>query len=298
MAVSVLEQRVLKRGIISPLPPVFSVKMRKKEVNQLQEEIRKRLPLIAIVGLATVLVFNAVILYPAAGAGLPPEIAEANIGEEENILVVSGEGTVTVEPDRAKLYVSVQTRASTAETAQRENADKLSAVVQTLVALGIAKGDMETVSYSLTPIVHYPDSYIWHPENDSTPRVIGYLCTNEMLVTVTNLDLVGSAIDAATQAGANNIYGIQFTVSEEKLGEMRREAMRRAVVDARGKAEVTAEALGVQILRPTSVNFNTWYPIIAYKAFDLAQGAAAPETAILPGDLRVTANVQITYAIA
>ena len=96
---------------------------------------------------------------------------------------------------------------------------------------------LKTISYSLNP------DYRYHP-GGGEPTLEGYTAANVVQVTLDDLAKIGSVIDSATQAGANHIQGIQFTLRDQDA--VRAEALREAATRARAEADVLAAALGAE----------------------------------------------------
>jgi len=105
-------------------------------------------------------------------------------------IVTSGQGESKIAPDRARIEISVQTRALTAAAAGSENARKQQAVLDALKKLGFASDQLSTVNYSLYPEMQYD-------KEGRTARVVGYTAMNTVRVEVRDLTLVGKAIDAS-----------------------------------------------------------------------------------------------------
>ncbi|MES3034560.1 MAG: SIMPL domain-containing protein [Gemmatimonadota bacterium] len=151
------------------------------------------------------------------------------------VIEVTGAGEAKAIPDRALVYVGVQTKGRTAAIAGQENAKLANAILAAVRAAGIAREQVGTMNYSVQP------SYRYYPDGRK-PELTGYDATNTVRVEVRSLELVGKVIDAALGAGANNINGISFFTAQ--LDSVRREAMAAATVDARLSAEVMARAAG------------------------------------------------------
>src|SRR6185436_2814788 len=120
-------------------------------------------------------------------------------------VTVVGEATSRVEPDTATLTISVVTQSGQALTAQQENARKSKAVADAVKAKA-ASAEIKTSDYTLQPQYDYRDNKL--------PKIIGYNARNSVIVTMTDLEGVGAVIDAASQAGANGIGDISFTLKE------------------------------------------------------------------------------------
>jgi uncharacterized protein len=150
----------------------------------------------------------------------------------------TGEGSVYVNPDRAKIDIGVVTQGPTAEAAGSQNAAQLQSVLTKLrTALG-QKADIRTLSYSLNPVYQYP-------KNGGKPTIDGYSAMNIVEVTSDDLPNIGKVIDAAAGAGANEIQRLQFTLKDEKAA--RAEALRMAAMDARANAQSMAAGLGLKL---------------------------------------------------
>jgi uncharacterized protein YggE len=150
-----------------------------------------------------------------------------------------------------------------------------------------AGADIKTVSYTLSPNYRYP-------REGGEPTLTGYTATNIVRVTLDDLTQVGRAIDAATQAGANRIQSLRFTLRDERAVQAR--ALREAALNARGKAEALASALGLRIVRVLTVveSSPTVYPVRDV-AFARAEAASTP---IEPGTIEVRATVAFTVEIS
>ncbi len=148
---------------------------------------------------------------------------------------VSGAGEAKVTPDRALVYVAVQTKARTAALAGQENAKLATAILEAVRAAGVAREQISTMGYNVAP------SYRYYPDGRK-PELTGYDATNTVRVEVRNLDLVGKVIDASLGAGANNINGVSFFASQ--IDAVQREALANATTNARLSAEAMAKAAG------------------------------------------------------
>lgn len=197
-----------------------------------------------------------------------------------------GEAEVLVQPDRARIDIGVVTQADTSQAAASQNAQKLETTLARLRQLLGVNADIKTISYTLTPNYRYP-------REGGEPSLVGYTATNIVRVTLDDLTKVGSVVDTATQAGANRIQGLQFTVKDEQAPQA--QALREAALKARRKADALASALGVRIVRVLSVT-ESGSPVVPVRdiAFARAEGAQTP---IEPGTIEIRANVALTVEI-
>ena len=192
-----------------------------------------------------------------------------------------GEAVITVKPDLAKLNVGVVTQANTAREANAQNAAQVEAVLAQLHQLLGPTADIKTTSYSLTPNYRY--------NQDSPPVLIGYTASNNVEVNITDLSVVGSVIDAASQAGANNVGGLQFTIKDQE--PLRVQVLGMAAKQGRAYAEAIAAGLGARIgsVFAASEGATVSPPIVRGDT----PGPAAPTTPIETGLVQIRATVTI-----
>ena len=200
----------------------------------------------------------------------------------DHTVTVSGSAVVSSQPDEAVVGLGVQTQASDATDALRENANRMTAVIDALKSLGIDDKDIATSSVSLNPV---------YDSNGS--QVTGYQADNEISVTLHDLSKAGPAIDAATAAGANLATGISFQLSQgspELTG-----ALAAAVKDARSKAEAIATAAGATLGDVISIQEDSASAPIPYA--EAAAGVAAP-TPVQPPTIQTSVSVTVVWALA
>jgi len=215
-----------------------------------------------------------------------PPLAVSSSSSPKTIQV-TGTGTLSAAPDQALLDLAVETQASTATLATSENAAIMTNVINALTSAGISNDSIQTTSYSLTPVYS-------NPVNQSVaPSIIGYDAVNAIQVTLSNLGSVGKVLDQAISAGANQVQGITFTLSNTALANLQKQALQLALQDADNQAKATAAALGVTIVGPISVSPGYIFQPVNYSRLNVAVSETA--TPVQPGTLQVSATVQVTY---
>lgn len=197
-------------------------------------------------------------------------------------LVLSGEGQVQIKADLATIHLGVITTGKTAQEAAAANAERMNRVLGRLKALGIPEPDLQTVGFSISPIVDYND------RTPTVPQITGYQVENTVSVKV-DVERTGRVLDEGVGAGANTGGNLSFGVRDE--GPHRRRALEAAVRAARRDADVVAHALGVHIkgTRSAEVVYGGT-PILLRSA--VRREAATP---IEPGVLSISASVRVTY---
>lgn len=208
---------------------------------------------------------------------------------QESILSVGGVGTAQMAPDQATIVIGVTSEGADARKAQTDNARTAQAVTRAILATGIAEKDVQTNNYNFYPLY----------TNENRKNVVyGYRVDNNVAVVVNDIGKVGTVIDAALAAGANDISSLSF--GAKSTAAVRKTALERAVVDARAKADVLAAALGRRIVGVRNVAENVsdigGHDLRAAKLYS-AGAAMDASTPISAGSLEMTANVHIDYIL-
>ena len=212
---------------------------------------------------------------------------------------VTGSGKVTLEPDLARLTLGVEAREVTVAQAQAQAATALDAIVTELRTRGVAEEEIQTRHFSIQPIISY-ERVIKNGREYSEQRIEGYRVTNTVVAHIRDLDGMGRIIDAVAEAGGDliRIQGISFAVEDQAAAHT--EARALATEDAIAKAQQFAQLLSIDLGKLLFVTeLGGGGPIVQ----DLAEGRAmaafeaAPPTPILAGELDVTAQVQVVFAI-
>ena len=231
----------------------------------------------------------AVVVSTAVLFLAPSALAQQKPAPQPPTITVSGEATIAAEPDQAQIDIGVTTQARTAPEASKENAER-SARVLAEVKKFLGKGDdAGTSGYALNPQYRYP--------KDGKPEIVGYVANNMVRIKTARVDDVGKLIDAAMQAGANNINRLLFTLKDEEA--IRLEALRQASAKARAKAEAIAASLGLRVVRISAVTEGerSFQPMLRQAPMARAEAAAAP-TPIEPGTVEVRSTVALTIEVA
>jgi uncharacterized protein len=171
-------------------------------------------------------------------ASAMPAAAQPQPAPGPAVIVTTGEGTVKQAPDRAWVSIAAESRARTAQEAQRLNADAMTAVVEKIKAAGIPADAIQTSGYNLQPEFDYAGG-------KQTLR--GYLARNQVQVRVDALAKTGEVIATAVASGATSVSGVRFDLKNRDAVE--RDALTLAVRDARRRADAAASGASVQIER-------------------------------------------------
>lgn len=204
-------------------------------------------------------------------------------------ITVTGDAVISAEPNQAQIDIGVVTQARTAPDASKENAERLTRVLAEIKKLLVKDDEVKTSGYSLTPTYRYPQG--------GKPEIVGYSASNTVRIKTNHLEIVGRLIDAAMQAGANNVNRLVFTLKDEQAAQL--DALRSASAKAKTKAEAVAASLGLKIVKIISVTENerAVQPVFRQAMAARAEAAAAP-TPVEPGTVEVRSTVSMTVEVS
>lgn len=227
-----------------------------------------------------------------------------------SVVSTAGTATVKVKPDKVTVSVGVETEGKTAAEAVAENARIMDQVLAALDKLGIREDQISTSYYSVYPLYEWkhppciaedkvrPEIYPPPPECQPRNEIVGYRASNSLSVTLDVADSridVGKVIDSSVGAGANNISGAYFFVSEERQQEIRDSLIEEAMVNARNRAEKAAAAAGMKISGVQSISLGDVFFPVVYKDFVQEANGARVSTQILPGQQEISMSVHVTF---
>ncbi len=243
--------------------------------------------------LSTILAIGLVIIALVLAIGIKTKSIE-----DKNKLSVSGSSTLTVEPDKAEVYVNIVTLEETAQQSRDKNSEITANVIDTLKKEGIRDSDIETSQFSIYPKYEYED-IIEVNIRKSKQVLVGYEVVNILKVTTEDLDKAGRIIDISIDNEANDIERVLFGLTKAKEKEVKQQAMILASNDAKEKAVALANNLGVRLRKPISISeSNFYYQPFEFPRTAFLEKAVAAETVISPEKLDVSASVSIVYEVS
>jgi uncharacterized protein len=202
-------------------------------------------------------------------------------------ITVTGTGKVVVVPDVARVTVGFTSTQPTVKAARSAAATAMTNIIAAIKALGVADADIRTVGLYLNP----------QYSNTSPGRVIGYSISEQVQVTVRDLDKAGDVVDAATAKGATDVNGISFELADP--AKAMNDARAAAVAAARASAQAMAAAGGINlgaVVAITDVSVSTPYPYpLNYAAGKAEDGAVS--TPVQPGTQDLSVSITVVFAI-
>ncbi len=239
-------------------------------------------------GLAALILAGSAAAASAQTTPTTPVVADTMFRATTLNLAAYGESEVA--PDKATITLGVQTDAPTAEQAIRDNANKMTRVIESLKRAGLSEREIQTSNLSLNP------QYVY--QENLPPRLTGYQASNQVIITVRQLNRLGQVVDATVNAGATNVGGISFGIDDPTEAENR--ARVEAVENLRAKADIYAKAMGYRIARLVTLNEGSSYtpmppPMPMMMRAESAKYDAS--TPISPGETKVRVDISATYEL-
>jgi hypothetical protein len=223
--------------------------------------------------LAAALAAGTLLAAPALAQTMPPAM-----------ISVTGEATVSAPPDLAQIDGGVTSEAKTAREASDANNAAMGRVLLALKGVGIEENDFQTSRLSLQPQSA--------PNRPGPSTIVGYRASNRVTVRLRDVSKLANVIDTMVSAGANDIGGINFTVTA--ASKLLDEAREQAVADARRKAEIYAKATGVTLGAPLSISEAGGPGPIPYRKMAVGMAAATP---VAQGEETLQVTVAVSWAI-
>ncbi|HET9714735.1 MAG TPA: SIMPL domain-containing protein [Pseudolabrys sp.] len=208
--------------------------------------------------------------------------AIAAVHAAENLVTVTGEASVAVPPDMALIRIGVSSQEKTARQASEANARQMTTVLSAIKDAGVAERDIQTSRLAIQPQ--------YDANKAGPPRLTGFQVTNQVTIKIRDIDRLPSVLDRAIGAGANEMSGIEFVVSNQsKLLDQARDD---AIADARRKAELYARAAGAKLGRVVSVT-EEGVPLPP-RPMQAVRAGAVP---VAPGEQTLRAVVTVSFEL-
>lgn len=220
--------------------------------------------------------------------GSPPLHAQPAAPPPTRTLSVAGQGAVRAEADRAFVTLGVEARNPKMDAARADVTRTVEAVLKLTRDLKIDPQHVHATRISIQP------EYNW--DGQARERtLLGYLVSRQVQVELRNLEQLGTLLEKAVDVGVNQVSDPQLDASRKR--ELEREALAKAVEDARMNAEVVARAAGVKLgtARTIAAQSVSAPQPIAYRMAARATAAAGAESTYQSGEITFNASVQVEF---
>ncbi len=241
--------------------------------------------LLAIVGL----VVGCSGMAQAGGGSLPAKAYGNGMDESAYTINVNGSGKASVTPDMATVQFGVESIGKDAADVVNDNTTKMNKILEVIGDMGVEDKDVQTVHYNMW-VEQFRDEERGNPTGE-----IQYHLNHQVSVHVHDITKLGKLLDAALQAGANNVGGITFGVQDTV--ELQSQAREEALQKARAKAEELASGLGVRVGKVRQISeYSNAVPQAAPMMFE-GRGGGGEAVQIASGSYDVTVEVQVVFDI-
>jgi uncharacterized protein YggE len=218
------------------------------------------------------------------------QYSDANVQQPDRgdrTIQVAASGEAETQPDQAVVRVAAVARADDADAVRQQLAQNASQVRDALANLGLADDQIRTVAYNI-------DQAYREEAGDRVPD--GFEGIHAFEITLSNVSQAGAVVDTAVENGAERVDSVELTLSEERRREVRAEALREAMANARADADVVAESANLTVTGVHSaVTGDLSFSPVQAQALETDDAAGQVRTQIESGPVTVTAQVQVTY---
>ena len=197
----------------------------------------------------------SIVVRPALAALLlAGSLGFAHADDLKRSISINGEATASAKPDVAYVSIGVESAGKVASDVLTANSKATSDVLSVLKSAGIDPKDLQTSGFTVQPEGQRPQNSSLSSSDDG-PTITGYSVSNTVNLTLHDLPKLGEILDRAVTAGANRIDGVQFDVSNQSV--LLDDARKAALVDARRKAQIYADAAGLKLGKLVELSENT-----------------------------------------
>jgi len=217
------------------------------------------------------------------------------------LISVSGQGQLSVLPDEVVVAFGVETFDADLNLAKLESDTRVKRLVELAPAFKIKPAGVR-----IEPVRVQPS----YEDRNGRKTLQGYFVRRSVELTLVELTEFERLISAGIEAGANQIQGVNFRTKRED--ELREEARKLAVRDARTKADTLARELGrraggAQLINETGVgsycSYNSGWGYVSWG------GGVAPNRVVVEAAetslgehpeisrVEITANVQVNFIL-
>jgi uncharacterized protein YggE len=209
-------------------------------------------------------------------------------------VTVVGQGSVRIEPDVARVSIGLETSGETIAEAVAENGALMESILDALTAAGVEEKDIQTMNFSIQ-LDRYPEALPRSADSESGETSLQYRVSNTVNVTIRDLDRVGEVLDAVVEAGANNVWGVSFSLDDPDVAQA--EARADAIANAQARAEDLSTLSGLKlgpVMSISEVVSGGPNPMPTIAVERAMAGGVGP---ISPGELEIGYQIQVIYFV-
>jgi len=235
-------------------------------------------------------IISCVCLFLLAGCQQPQVIVQSGDAQAETGLAISGTATVRVKPTLVVLQLGASFQNLRPAAAKAQTEEAIVKVVEAVRKSGVSEADIQTTGFSLNRYT------------DQNGKLAGWACSSDLEIRVKKIESAGQVLEAALDAGANQVRGVDYTV--EELQQVRAQAREEAAEVVKAKATQYAKSFGVKVGKPRRISEaapsgwsygrNTMTQSLM-QGFSGESGSAAADNILSSGSVAVTLTVNVIY---
>lgn len=202
---------------------------------------------------------------------------------------VSGEGKIKVTPDEAIITVAVENTGKEAAEVKKKNDETVDKVLKLIKQREIPTTDYQTQRVNL------------YKNYDYNTKKYNYVANQTISIHLKDLTKYDKLMMDLVDSGINSIQGVEFKSS--KIKEFERDARKKAILDAKQKAEDYVSVLAGQKVGKALVisdNSYTNYPRPVYasmKSVDVAYEQMPEKETLAIGEIEIVSNVSVSFLL-
>jgi uncharacterized protein YggE len=216
--------------------------------------------------------------------------------EEKPTISTIGSAEKEIPSDESRISLAVENTNANANTARKNNADKMNTIIDVLKQAGLTDDNITTSNFQITPNYDY--------ENSNYARIISYTALNKIELKTSANANISQFIDLAVNNGANRVENIEFVTSKKTLDNVSLELLKEAFANAQEKAIVLAiegnfSLAGIKQIDTSSGGGGYYPPSYSYNDYAGATGEKmpAPSTQIIPSKNKITVTLPVVFYI-
>jgi uncharacterized protein len=213
-------------------------------------------------------------------------VSASHAGHQDSTVTVAGVGEVRIKPDTASISVGSVATAPAAVEAMARTSRAMQKIIAAASKAGVEDKDLRTQTVSVSPTYKRTNN-----NRGQRPEISGYRAQQRLRVTVRKIDVAGEIMDTLVKAGANEVGGISFSVTERAA--LVDEARKKAVAAARHAANILATEAGLKLGAALKIEEVSSSPVhFRQERMMSAQSSRVP---VSPGEIAVSVRVRVVF---
>ncbi|SFF59945.1 hypothetical protein SAMN04488033_101289 [Salegentibacter agarivorans] len=199
---------------------------------------------------------------------------------------VTGEGVVKVAPDKVTIKSQIEHEGQSATSVKSQNDEVVNKVIKYLKSEGIAEKNINTNYINLNKRYNYND------------KTYTYVANQAISITLEDISKYESIMKGLLENGLNGINGIEFESSA--IEKHKAEARRKAVLNAKEKAEALAKPLGQTVGKAYKISegsSNNYQPVYGAMRIKGSADEASNQETMAPGEMEISIDVNVSFQL-